>query len=453
MAIPGQPHNDKCLFWNKNDRRSINSILSARPSGPVTFFGLEQRATIEASGIEWHKLTPRRAAGTFSRDSLMTKTEILEIDRLNPQPELISKAAAIIRGGGLVAFPTETVYGLGADATNAQAVRKIFEAKSRPPDNPLIIHVADRRMLDRVAREVSIKAEKLVERFWPGPLTLVMPRAPDLPPDASAGLNTVAVRMPSAPVALHLIRSATTPIAAPSANVSGRPSPTRADHVRQDLDGKIELILDGGATTIGIESTVIDMTVDPPVILRPGWVTSNAIREAIGPIGSTASDVEQRHSPGTRHKHYSPWAPVVLIERGSGDFIHQVCGDLLSKGRVGYLGHTPTGIKDPNFIETLVASTARDYAASIYSGFRRLDESGADVIVVEGIAIAGEGEAVMDRLRRAASQVIIESLDAKERMETIEGIRRGLESMKASGGKTGETLFSHFFSKHDIPEE
>jgi L-threonylcarbamoyladenylate synthase len=338
----------------------------------------------------------------------MTRTEILKIDRFDPQPQLISKAAGVVRSGGLVAFPTETVYGVGADATNQRAVRKIFEAKGRPADNPLIVHVADGAMLDRVARQVSVKAAKLAERFWPGPLTLVLPRGPDLARDVSAGLETVAVRMPSAPVALSLIRAAATPIAAPSANISGRPSPTRADHVQQDLGGKVDLIIDGGTTTIGIESTVIDMTADPPVILRPGWVTSDAISEVIGPVGVIGSEQEQRRSPGTRHKHYSPRTPVVLIERGSGDFIHQVCRDFLNKGRVGYLGHTPAGIKDPNFIEALVGSTAKDYAVSIYSGLRRLDESGADVIVVQGIPTTGEGEAVMDRLRRAASQVVTE---------------------------------------------
>jgi L-threonylcarbamoyladenylate synthase len=362
---------------------------------------------------DWSGVLTFRLKGIYGgckirRRSIMINTEILEIDPVDPQPQLISKAAAIIRNGGLVAFPTETVYGLGADATSASAVRKIFEAKDRPPDNPLIVHVDDRQMLDRVAVEISVKARKLIDRFWPGPLTLVLLRGPNLPPDVSAGLDTVAVRMPSAPIALNLIRAAASPIAAPSANVSGRPSPTRADHVWQDLCGKADLILDGGSTVIGIESTVVDMTREPAIVLRPGWVTNEAISEVIGPVGLAASDVEQRRSPGTRHKHYSPQAPVVLIERGSADFIRQVCRDALNRGRVCYMGHTSIGIKDPDFIEILVGSTPSDYAASIYSALRRLDGYKPEVIVVQGIELEGEGDAVMDRLRRAASQIITE---------------------------------------------
>src|SRR5262249_25779003 len=183
------------------------------------------------------------------------------------------RAACIIKMGGLVAFPAETVYGLGADATNEIAVLRIFDAKGRPPDNPLIVHVADRQMLNGVAADLSDKAANLINRFWPGPLTLVLRRASTLSPSVSAGLDTVAVRMPDAPIALALTRPAAPTIAPPSENTSGKPSPTSAQHVLQDLRDQVDLILDGGPTTIGIESTVIDMTADPPVILRPGWIT------------------------------------------------------------------------------------------------------------------------------------------------------------------------------------
>jgi L-threonylcarbamoyladenylate synthase len=338
----------------------------------------------------------------------MAQTQIFTIDPAAPQPELITRAAAIIQSGGLVAFPTETVYGLGGDATNEDAIRRIFDAKGRPPDNPLIVHVADRQMLSGVVVEISGKAATLIEQFWPGPLTLVLRRAPGLAPGVSAGLATVAVRMPSAPIALALIRAAQTPIAAPSANTSGRPSPTCADHVLHDLNGRVELILDGGSTTIGIESTVIDMTADPPVILRPGWVTRDAISHAIGPLRSAASRAELMASPGTRHQHYSPRARVVLIQRGSADFIRHTCHSYLKLGPVGYLGHTLTGISDPAFTEIVIGPSSRDYAGCIYSSIRLLDESNPDVIVIEGIELGGEGEAVMDRLRRAASEIISE---------------------------------------------
>jgi L-threonylcarbamoyladenylate synthase len=336
----------------------------------------------------------------------MAETEILEIDPISPQSQIITKAAAIIRRGGLVAFPTETVYGLGADATSEEAVRKIFESKGRPSDNPLIVHVGNRRMLDEVAVGISNKATELIERFWPGPLTLVLGRGAAVAPSVSAGLDTVAVRMPSALVALELIRGAATPIAAPSANASGRPSPTLARHVLDDLGGKVDLILDSGKTSIGIESTVIDMTADPPVILRPGWVTRDAISEVIGPVGSAASEVELRRSPGTRHRHYSPRARVILIERGSADFINQVCRDLLENCRVGYMGHTAIGISHPNFTEIIVGGSSQEYGGSMYSNLRRLDESNPEVIVVEAIDHFDRGEAVMDRLRRAATDII-----------------------------------------------
>jgi L-threonylcarbamoyladenylate synthase len=338
----------------------------------------------------------------------MAQTETIIIEPRSPQPALIARAAAIIRSGGLVAFPTETVYGLGADATNETAVRRIFIAKGRPPDNPLIVHVADRYMLNDVAVDISDKAARLIDRFWPGPLTLVLRRASALAPSVSVGLDTVAVRMPDAPIALALIRSAATSIAAPSANTSGRPSPTSAQHVFDDLEGQVDLILDGGPTTIGIESTVIDMTVDPPVILRPGWLTRDAIGTLIGPVRVAASSAELSRSPGTRHKHYSPRARVVLIQSGSPEFIKQTCAELLSKGRVGYLGHTPAGISHPRFAEITIGPTARDYAASIYADLRRLDQSNPDVIIVQSIEPSGEGEAVMDRLKRAASEVIAE---------------------------------------------
>jgi L-threonylcarbamoyladenylate synthase len=323
-----------------------------------------------------------------------------------PRREAIELAASIIRDGGLVAFPTETVYGLGADAMNENAVRKIFEAKGRPADNPCIVHVDSRDMLDRVAGGLGDKAEHLIHKFWPGPLTLVLERKPEVAPSVSAGLSTVAVRMPGNEIALELIRAARTPIAAPSANVSGRPSPTTAAHVLEDLGGRVDLILDGGNASIGIESTVLDVTTDPPMILRPGWITHEMLSAAIGPIEVIASGEELRRSPGTRHRHYSPRARVILIEYGSQDFIEQVCKDHLREGAVGFIGHTPVSINNPLFFSISLTPRAGDYAHSLYSALREVDKKNPSVIVVEGISDAGEGGAVMDRLRRAASELI-----------------------------------------------
>jgi len=330
-------------------------------------------------------------------------TLVLKLDAANPQPELIEQAASIIRSGGLVAFPTETVYGLGADAMNERAVQRVFEAKGRPADNPLIVHVWDRAMLDLVADQVSAKAEALIAAFWPGPLTLVLKRRPLVAESVSAGLSTVAVRMPRSRIASELIRRAATPIAAPSANRSGRPSPTTAAHVASDLEGRIDLILDGGVTNIGIESTVLDMTSEPPAILRPGWVTREQLSDAIGTVELAESGDALKHSPGTSHKHYSPRAQVLLVELNSSGSIRQLCSDLLKGGPVGFIGHARLSIEDPGFNAIVLRDSAEDYARSIYSALRELDERGADVIVVEGISDEGEGAAVMDRLRRAAA--------------------------------------------------
>ncbi|MEW6207369.1 MAG: L-threonylcarbamoyladenylate synthase [Acidobacteriota bacterium] len=327
----------------------------------------------------------------------------LKLDPNNPQPEVIHQAASIIRRGGLVAFPTETVYGLGADALNAEAIKRIFEAKGRPSDNPLIVHVDSGEMLSRVAEGVSEEAQRLIEKFWPGPLTLVLHRRKKVPSIVSAGLATIAARMPENKIALELIRQSNTPIAAPSANLSGRPSPTRAEHVAADLAERVDMILDGGETRIGIESTVLDMTGARPLILRKGWITEEQIAEVIGAVGVAHSEEEMSRSPGTRHRHYSPRARVVLIERASAE---EICRKYLEQGTVGFLGHTRLKIDDPRFISIVLKNDAREYARLIYSALREMDEKRVDAIIVEAISEAGEGAAVMDRLRRAASEIV-----------------------------------------------
>lgn len=331
-------------------------------------------------------------------------TVVLKLESVRPESEALNQAAAIIQAGGLVAFPTETVYGLGADAMNPLAIQRIFEAKRRPADNPLIVHVCDRPMLDLVASLLSAKAERLIAAFWPGPLTLVLNRRREVCEAISAGLPSIAVRMPRNTVALELIRRSGKPIAAPSANLSGRPSPTKAAHVAHDLDGRIEMILDAGPTNIGIESTVLDMTREPPVLLRPGWITIEQLTEAIGPVDQAATDEELKSSPGTRHRHYSPRARVLLVELDSPTTIELLCSDLLNSGPVGFIGHSRVLIEHPQFTAIVLENNPGDYARSIYSAFRELDERGASAIVVEGISDQGEGASVMDRLRRAASE-------------------------------------------------
>jgi len=333
-------------------------------------------------------------------------TQVIQVNPDQPDAQAIAQAAAIIHKGGLVAFPTETVYGLGADAMSEQAVRRIFAAKGRPADNPLIVHISNRAMLDLVAADVSGQAEALIDRYWPGPLTLVLKRKPEVAASVSAGLPTVAVRMPNNPIALALIRAAATPIAAPSANRSGRPSPTTAAHVALDLEGRIEMILDGGATNIGIESTVLDMTGRVPVILRPGWITEEQIAAVVGAVERAASLQELQRSPGTRYRHYSPRARVVLIEHGSQASVERLCKEHLKTATVGYIGHTPLAIDNANFHAMILQANAADYASKIYSALREMDERNASIVIIEGISEAGEGAAVMDRLRRAASEIV-----------------------------------------------
>ena len=260
-------------------------------------------------------------------------------------------------------------------------------------------------MLYSIASRVSPEAERLIERFWPGPLTLVFARKSVVAEAVAAGLDTVAVRMPENRVARELIRAAGVPVAAPSANVSGRPSPTRAEHVLRDLEGRVDMILDGGATSIGIESTVLDMTVAPPVILRPGWITRELLSETVGPVSVLPTAEELQRSPGTRHRHYSPRARVVLVEQAKPESIARLCREYLKDGRVGFIGSARIDIDEAGFFAINLNGDACAYGRSIYNALRELDEKNLRVIVIEGIDESREGAAVMDRLRRAASEI------------------------------------------------
>ncbi|MDR7420768.1 MAG: L-threonylcarbamoyladenylate synthase, partial [Armatimonadota bacterium] len=316
--------------------------------------------------------------------------------------------------GGLVAFPTETVYGLGADALNAGAVARIFAAKGRPADNPIIVHVADEATLTGLVAAIPQTARQLIARCWPGPLTLVLPARPVVPAVTRGGLPTVAVRMPAHPVALALIRAAATPVAAPSANRSGRPSPTAAHHVVADLGDAVDLVLDAGPTPVGVESTVLDVTGAPPVLLRPGGVTLEALRAILGDVTVASPDAAARtgRSPGTRYRHYAPRARVVLVEASEdrvGPAIAAAVRQSWDQGaRVGVMVTAETASFAPPGAVVRVMGRRDDpegIAARLFALLRELDDAGLDVIVVEGVPEHGVGRAVMDRLRRAAGMV------------------------------------------------
>lgn len=304
----------------------------------------------------------------------------------------LAAAGALLRTGRLVAFPTETVYGLGADATNEEAVRAIFAAKGRPADNPLIVHLPDGDGLDRLAVPTRLAAD-LAERFWPGPLTVVLEARPEVPGVTTGGLTTVAVRVPDHPVAIALLREATVPVAAPSANRSGRPSPTTAAHVLADLGGRIDAVVDGGRCVIGVESTVVDAREDTPVVLREGAVT----REELGVEGAPSHAGDRAASPGTRHVHYRPACRVVVAPHGSAAARAQELRD--DGERVGLLASeaAPGGVTGLGRF-----GDAGGLASLLYGAMRDAEDAGLDVAVVEAVPEVGVGRAVMDRLRRAA---------------------------------------------------
>lgn len=314
---------------------------------------------------------------------------------LLPTREHIAEAGRLLRAGGLVAFPTETVYGLGASALDEKAVSRVFAAKGRPADNPLIVHVAAPDEISRVAASVSPLARRLVDQYWPGPLTVVLDARPEVPRATTGGLGTVAVRMPAHVVSLELLRDAGVPIAAPSANRSGRPSPTTAADVVDDLGGAIDLVLDGGRSPVGIESTVVDARGTAPVVLREGAVT----REDLGEAAPSAARDLLASSPGTRYRHYAPSCAIEIAAPGDAGC---VAAALAERGRrVGLVARTqaPRGV-----IEVARISGTTELAALLYTALRQAERAGVDVLVVEAVEEEGLGRAVMDRLRRAAAR-------------------------------------------------
>ena len=323
----------------------------------------------------------------------VSRPRIVRVDPNEPSEDALAEAAAVLRNGGLVAFPTETVYGLGADACSGAAVESIFAAKGRPADNPLIVHVASLEAAADVTAAVSPLAARLAEQWWPGPLTLVLQAARKLPAVTTGGLTTVAVRVPAHPVALALLHAAGVPLAAPSANRSGRPSPTTAKHVLDDLGGAVDMILDGGPSTLGVESTVVDARGDSPVVLREGSIT----REMLG-VNTVEHDGDLGASPGTRYRHYAPACEVVIAAMGEGVTL---AGELAEDGRrVGLVGPTPAL---PPVTTIDVVRDAAHLAERLYASLRDAEGIGIDVVVVEAVEETGIGRAVMDRLRRAAN--------------------------------------------------
>jgi L-threonylcarbamoyladenylate synthase len=352
----------------------------------------------------------------------MKKTVILRVNPQAPDVQKVRAAAKLIRAGGLVAFPTETVYGLGADALNATAVMALFKAKKRPLDNPPIVHVCDISDVYRLAKEIPAKAERLMRIFWPGPLTLILKRSSMVPDVTVAGLDSIAVRMPRHDVALALLRESGCPISAPSANLAGRPSPTTARHVLDDLGGRIDAVLDGGPTVIGVESTVLDVTVDPPQVLRPGGTPFEALREVLveAELHPTVTaekplPVVEVRSPGVKHKHYAPKADVVVVEGmlpAVVGKVNELAMNYVRRGsRVGILCTDETrGSYTLDFVKSLGSrSDMTRVARNLFACLREFDLEGVDVIVAEGVPLEGLGLAVMNRLRRASGYKIVKA--------------------------------------------
>lgn len=347
-----------------------------------------------------------------------TKTRVLKIDSRQPDAAIIREAAAVVRAGGLVAFPTETVYGLGANALDANAISRIFSAKQRPAADPVIAHIVDRAQVDRLAINIPPSAYPLADTFWPGPLTLVLRRAPNVPANIAAGLDTIAVRMPAHPVARALIQAAGVPIAAPSANTFSRPSATAARHVLEDLDGHVDVVLDGGTTTIGLESTVLDLTGETPLILRPGGITLEALRRLLPDARLSPRFVDTdtaAASPGQMLKHYAPRARVIVY---TGDInavlatMRQTAQQRIDSGeRVGVLIADEDAALFNSRVIVQKLGSRHDLTAigqNLFAALRHLDAQGADVILTRDFGRDGLGAAVWDRLVRAAEGNIVQ---------------------------------------------
>ena len=344
------------------------------------------------------------------------RTRVIRVDAQAPPAEAIALAARVIRAGGLVAFPTETVYGLGANALDDAAIAQIFAAKGRPAHDPLIVHIARFEQLPQVAQAIPAQARELCRRYWPGPLTIVLKKAERIPANLTAGLETVAVRMPDHAVALALLRAADLPIAAPSANQFSRPSPTCAQHVLDDLGGRVDVLLDGGATRIGVESTILSLLEDPPQVLRPGGASIEALRETLPTLRYEprylADDALTAPAPGTMLRHYSPKARVILFSGEDDAAVYAAMrAEAAAHERVGILASDADAAEFADLdiaIERLGAS-ADEAARRLFAALRSLDQQGMDCILARAPDKTGLGLALWDRLLRASVGALVEA--------------------------------------------
>lgn len=346
------------------------------------------------------------------------KTIISKVSKEKPENKVMRQAGEILRAGGLVAFPTETVYGLGADALNERAAEKIYKAKGRPSDNPLIVHITNMGALEKIVSEIPKEAYMIAEKYWPGPLTMIFNKSDAVPYGTTGGLDTVAVRMPSDEIARAVIDAGGGYIAAPSANTSGRPSPTTAEHVREDLDGKIDMIVDGGAVDIGVESTILDLTVTPPMILRPGAVTKEMFEELLGEVNVDAAIIsadskEPPKAPGMKYRHYAPKAALTVVEGEETSVVEAInrwAKENTEKGkRVGIIGTEET-VPEYHFGVVKCIGTRQDettVANHLYGILREFDSENVDMIFSESFSGGGIGSAIMNRLLKAAGHHVV----------------------------------------------
>lgn len=346
------------------------------------------------------------------------ETKVIKIREENINRQYMEEAGEIIRAGGLVAFPTETVYGLGGDALNAASSGKIYAAKGRPSDNPLIVHIASMDKLSTIVKEVPEAAYKLAERYWPGPLTMIFNKAVCVPVQTTGGLETVAVRMPSHKVALALIEAAGGYVAAPSANLSGRPSPTSAKYVIEDLDGRVDMIIDGGEADIGLESTIIDLTGEVPVILRPGYITEEMLEETIGKVDTdrTILDGNSKQAPkapGMKYRHYAPKGNLILVEGTQAQvtlYINEQLRQYQSEGiKTGVIATDET--KDGYLADSIKSAGKREdeeqIAKQLFKILREFDDEEVQVMYAESFESHGVGAAIMNRLLKAAGHQVV----------------------------------------------
>ncbi len=351
----------------------------------------------------------------MTQEPYITTTTTHTIEPTNPDPAIIQHASDVLHAGGLVAFPTETVYGLGANALDETAVAKIFRAKGRPSNDPIIVHIAEVNQLSQIAIDIPDIVSTLTERFWAGALTLVLKRHPNIPLNITAGMESVAVRMPDHLVALALLRQSGLPIGAPSANTFSRPSPTQASHVLDDLDGHVDVVLDGGSTTIGVESTILSLIADVPTVLRPGGVSLEALREVLPDVvyhpKYLAEDVKSAPSPGTLLKHYSPTADVILFRGENSEHVWSAMrAEAQKHNTVGVmtLDNDAHQFDELDVIIARLGRTVDEAALNLFSALRDLDKQGVDVILVRAPDKTGLGLAVWDRLVRASIGQVVE---------------------------------------------